>query len=76
MLYILASTHVVLTNWAEAVTYTRQALKLFEEQDMKRWQAKSLTKLAEIYHFQGEHHVSHMHYQESLKIYESLMEAE
>ncbi|ATP40322.1 hypothetical protein CSE16_09835 [Solibacillus sp. R5-41] len=74
--YILGSAHASLSNWAEAITYTRQALKLFEEHDMKRWQAKSLTKLAEIYYLQGEHQASHIHYQKSLDIYESLMEAE
>ncbi|MFC9541403.1 tetratricopeptide repeat protein [Lysinibacillus sp. NPDC056959] len=74
--YILASTHASLTNWAEAITYTKQALKLFEEQNMKRWQAKSLTKLAEIYYSQGEHQASHIHYQKSHEVYESLMEAE
>lgn len=74
--YILASAHTSLTNWAEAITYIKQALKLFEEHDMKRWQAKSLTKLAEIYYLQGEHHAAHIHYQKSHEIYESMMEAE
>lgn len=74
--YILASTHTSLANWAEALTYARQALKLFEDQGMKRWQAKCLSKIAENYHLQGDYQNSHRYYQNSLSIYESLMETE
>lgn len=76
ILYILGSTHTFLKNWAEAIAYLRQALKLLEKNNMKRWEAKSLTKLAEVYHLQGEHQSSYIYNQQALCIYESLMGAE
>lgn len=74
--YVLASAHISLTNWAEALTYTRKALKLFEEHGMKSWQAKCLSKIAENYYLQGEYHDSHIYYQKSFTIFESLMDNE
>ena len=76
ILYTLASTHTFLKNWADAITYLRQGMEIFEKHGMKRWKAKTLAKLSEIYHWQGEHQSSFIYNQKSVEVYESLMDPE
>lgn len=76
ILYTLGSTHSSLKNWAEAVTYLRQSLKVFEKSEMSRWRAKTYSKLAEVFHQQGEFEYSHTYYKEAIEIFDSLMDAE